>query len=117
LPEQRLPRFAALLTAEKRVANGAFVFSSSAEAIRFALRYRFQLQGLPVNRSYDGAMGRLAYDDEKRTKLLSLPLSGMEYDPLHEHATLPSVWNLSPASANDGIGGRYERRRRFLLGN
>ena len=41
--------------------------SVSAEAIRFALRYRFQLQGLSVNRSYDGALGKLAYKNEKRT--------------------------------------------------
>ena len=39
--------------------------SISAEAIRFALRYRFQLAGLPVNRRYDG--DRLIYADEKRT--------------------------------------------------
>lgn len=41
--------------------------SVSAEAIRFAIRYRFQLQGLRVNRSYDGSLGRLKYEDEKRT--------------------------------------------------
>jgi CRISPR-associated protein Cst2 len=39
--------------------------SISAEAIRFALRYRFQLAGLPVNRRYDG--DRLIYADEQRT--------------------------------------------------
>ncbi|MFQ3591324.1 MAG: DevR family CRISPR-associated autoregulator [Chloracidobacterium sp.] len=38
--------------------------SVSAEAIRFAFRYRFQLQGIPVNRSYDGE--KLHYQDEKR---------------------------------------------------
>lgn len=38
--------------------------SVSAEAIRFALRYRFQLEKLPVNRSYDGE--KLHYRDEKR---------------------------------------------------
>src|SRR4051812_18053531 len=42
--------------------------SVSAEAIRFALRYRFQLEGLRVNRSYDGAAGRLSYEDEKRAQ-------------------------------------------------
>ncbi len=41
--------------------------SVSAEAIRFALRYRFQLEGLPVNRSYDPEAGKLDYEDEKRT--------------------------------------------------
>jgi CRISPR-associated protein Cst2 len=41
--------------------------SVSAESIRFALRYRFQLEGLPVNRSYDPEEGRLHYQDEKRT--------------------------------------------------
>ncbi|KYF63305.1 CRISPR-associated protein [Sorangium cellulosum] len=41
--------------------------SVSAEAIRFAIRYRFQLQGLRVNRSYDGGLGKLVYVDEKRT--------------------------------------------------
>lgn len=41
--------------------------SVSAEAIRFALRYRFQLEGLPVNRSYDPEEGKLFYEDEKRT--------------------------------------------------
>jgi CRISPR-associated protein Cst2 len=39
--------------------------SVSAEAIRFALRYRFQLEGLSVNRSYDPAFDRLDYRDEK----------------------------------------------------
>ncbi len=42
--------------------------SVSAEAIRFALRYRFQLEGLSVNRTYDPEAGKLNYDDEKRTK-------------------------------------------------
>src|SRR2546423_9069289 len=42
--------------------------SVSAEAIRFALRYRFQLEGLNVNRTYDQEAGKLNYDDEKRTK-------------------------------------------------
>lgn len=41
--------------------------SVSAEAIRFALRYRFQLEGLNVNRSYDPEAGKLSYEDEKRT--------------------------------------------------
>jgi CRISPR-associated protein Cst2 len=37
--------------------------SVSAEAIRFALRHRFQLEGLGVNRSFDG--DRLTWEDEK----------------------------------------------------
>src|SRR3979409_2281746 len=42
--------------------------SVSAESIRFALRYRFQLEGLKVNRSYDGHTDKgLSYEDEKRT--------------------------------------------------
>ncbi len=40
--------------------------SVSAESIRFALRYRFQLENLNVNRSYDGELGKLFYEDEKR---------------------------------------------------
>jgi len=40
--------------------------SVSAEAIRFALRYRFQLENLNVNRTYDSDLGRLDYEDEKR---------------------------------------------------
>lgn len=40
--------------------------SVSAEAIRFAIRYRFQLEKLSVNRSYDGELGKLFYEDEKR---------------------------------------------------
>ena len=42
--------------------------SVSAEAIRFALRYRFQLEGLEVNRSYNSETGKLNYKDEKRKK-------------------------------------------------
>lgn len=42
--------------------------SVSAEAIRFAIRYRFQLEGLTVNRSYDSDAGKLNFEDEKRTK-------------------------------------------------
>ena len=42
--------------------------SVSAEAIRFALRYRFQLEGLEVNRSYDPEASKLNYEDEKRTR-------------------------------------------------
>ena len=42
--------------------------SVSAEAIRFAIRYRFQLEGLGVNRSYDPGAGKLNFEDEKRTK-------------------------------------------------
>ena len=51
--------------------------SVSAEAIRFALRYRFQLEGLNVNRSYDPEAGKLDYEDEKRTKWN--PASGNVY--------------------------------------
>lgn len=39
--------------------------SVSAEAIRFAIRYRFQLEGLRVNRSYSES--KLHYENEKRT--------------------------------------------------
>jgi CRISPR-associated protein Cst2 len=43
--------------------------SVSAESIRFAFRYRFQLEAtMPVNRSYDSSTGKLAYEDEKRTQ-------------------------------------------------
>jgi CRISPR-associated protein Cst2 len=42
--------------------------SVSAEAIRFALRYRFQLEGLAVNRTYDSDKGVLAYADEKHSQ-------------------------------------------------
>jgi CRISPR-associated protein Cst2 len=55
-------------TLQKVFINDDLHTTVSAEAIRFALRYRFQLQGLKVNRSYDGSAGKLAYDDEKRTK-------------------------------------------------
>lgn len=41
--------------------------SVSAEAIRFAFRYRFQLEGIGVNRSYDPEASKLNYEDEKRT--------------------------------------------------
>jgi CRISPR-associated protein Cst2 len=41
--------------------------SVSAESIRFAIRYRFQLEGMKVNREYDSSAGRLDYEDEKRT--------------------------------------------------
>jgi CRISPR-associated protein Cst2 len=42
--------------------------SVSAEAIRFALRYRFQLEGLLVNRSYKPEESKLFYQDEKRAR-------------------------------------------------
>jgi CRISPR-associated protein Cst2 len=41
--------------------------SVSAESIRFAIRYRFQLEGMKTNRTYDSSLGRLEYADEKRT--------------------------------------------------
>lgn len=42
--------------------------SVSAESIRFALRYRFQLElEDKVNRTYDASTGKLYYEDEKRT--------------------------------------------------
>jgi CRISPR-associated protein Cst2 len=40
--------------------------SVSAEAIRFALRYRFQREGLKVNRKYVDETGKLEFVDEKR---------------------------------------------------
>ena len=40
--------------------------SVSAESIRFAIRYRFQLEGMKVNREYDSTVGKLNYEDEKR---------------------------------------------------
>lgn len=42
--------------------------SVSAEAIRFAIRYRFQLEGMKLNRTYDAVGGKLNYADEKREK-------------------------------------------------
>jgi len=39
--------------------------SVSAEAIRFALRYRFQLEKIATNRRYEDE--KLKYEDEKRT--------------------------------------------------
>ena len=44
--------------------------SVSAEAIRFALRYRFQLElgEGRVNRTYDAKLGKLEYADEKRDR-------------------------------------------------
>jgi len=54
-------------TLQKVFINDDLHTSVSAEAIRFAIRYRFQLEGARVNRTYDGAAGRLAYADEKRT--------------------------------------------------
>lgn len=39
----------------------------SAESIRFAIRYRFQLEDLKLNRTYDPSLGKLEYADEKRT--------------------------------------------------
>ena len=41
--------------------------SVSAESIRFAIRYRFQLEGLSVNRTYDSQTGKLQLQDEKRS--------------------------------------------------
>ncbi|CAN5386108.1 type I-B CRISPR-associated protein Cas7/Cst2/DevR [soil metagenome] len=41
--------------------------SVSAESIRFAIRYRFQLEGLDVNRSYDSELNKLFYQDEARS--------------------------------------------------
>lgn len=42
--------------------------SVSAEAIRFAIRYRFQLEGMRLNRTYDAEGGKLNYEDEKRER-------------------------------------------------
>lgn len=41
--------------------------SVSAEAIRFALRYRFQLEGMKTNRTYNPATARVKYVDDKWT--------------------------------------------------
>jgi CRISPR-associated protein Cst2 len=53
-------------TLQKVFHNDDVHTSVSAEAIRFALRYRFQLEKLKVNRSYDSSTGVLKYVDEKR---------------------------------------------------
>lgn len=55
-----------ITTLQKVFHNDDVHTSVSAEAIRFALRYRFQLEKLKVNRSYDSSTGKLAYIDEKR---------------------------------------------------
>jgi CRISPR-associated protein Cst2 len=55
-------------TLQKVFHNDDVHTSVSAEAIRFALRYRFQLERLHVNRSYDSSTGALSYIDEKRTQ-------------------------------------------------
>jgi len=55
-------------TLQKVFHNDDVHTSVSAEAIRFALRYRFQLERLNVNRSYDSSTGALSYIDEKRTQ-------------------------------------------------
>lgn len=53
-------------TLQKVFVNDAVHTSVSAESIRFALRYRLQLERIPVNRTYDPETGKLAYEDEKR---------------------------------------------------
>ncbi len=53
-------------TLQKVFHNDDVHTSVSAEAIRFAFRYRFQLEKLPVNRSYED--GKLLFEDEKRTQ-------------------------------------------------
>lgn len=54
-------------TLQKVFHNDALHTSVSAEAIRFAIRYRFQLEGLGVNRTYESEEGKLHLRDEKRT--------------------------------------------------
>lgn len=54
-------------TLQKVFHQDALHTSVSAEAIRFALRYRFQLQGLPINRRYDAERSALVCQDEKRS--------------------------------------------------
>lgn len=53
-------------TLQKVFHNDEVHTSVSAESIRFALRYRFQLEGLNVNRTYDSDLGKLELKDEKR---------------------------------------------------
>jgi len=53
-------------TLQKVFHNDEVHTSVSAEAIRFSIRYRFQLEELRVNRSYDSSSGKLSYVDEKR---------------------------------------------------
>lgn len=53
-------------TLQKVFHNDDVHTSVSAEAIRFAIRYRLQLEQLKVNRTYDSGSGRLMYADEKR---------------------------------------------------
>lgn len=53
-------------TLQKVFHNDDLHTSVSAESIRFALRYRFQLEGLTTNRKYDAATNALTYSDEKR---------------------------------------------------
>ena len=54
-------------TLQKVFHNDDVHTSVSAESIRFALRYRFQLEGMNVNRTYDSERGKLELKDEKRT--------------------------------------------------
>jgi CRISPR-associated protein Cst2 len=54
-------------TLQKVFHNDDVHTSVSAESIRFALRYRFQLEGMNVNRTYDADLGKLELKDEKRT--------------------------------------------------
>jgi CRISPR-associated protein Cst2 len=56
--------------------------SVSAESIRFALRYHFQLQGEKVNRTYDATEGKLEYKDEGRAYLGSKDASYFVDDDL-----------------------------------
>ena len=53
-------------TLQKVFHNDDVHTSVSAEAIRFAIRYRLQLEHLNVNRKYDSSTGKLTYADEKR---------------------------------------------------
>lgn len=67
-------------TLQKVFVNDDLHTSVSAEAIRFAIRYRFQLQGLGPNRTYDGATGKLKYEDEKRTYWGAAPSKRIDDD-------------------------------------
>lgn len=51
---------------QKVFVNESVHTSLSSEAIRFAIRYRFQLENIPVNRSYDPSTNKYTYFDESR---------------------------------------------------
>ncbi len=91
--------------------------SVSAEAIRFALRYRFQLEEMKTNRTYNPATAKVKYIDDDLMGFMNAAAAAKEQeDEDPETATTEGKAKAAKGKGKKGKGAAYKRPSPLAVG-